>query len=58
MISVSEYEEAVEEGIELERAWPDGVQGFWLKYFRAFHVRIAEQLKPILEAGPVPYWMN
>ena len=37
---------------------PDGVQGYWLKYFSSLHARIAIQLNGLLESNEVPEWMN
>lgn len=36
---------------------PDGIQGFWLKWFKAMHERISVQLDGCLQEGRVPEWM-
>ena len=37
---------------------PDLVQGFWLKNFSTFHVRVKSQLKECLDSRFVPIWLT
>ena len=50
MISIADVKKQLKKVSNWKWPGPDGVQGFWLKCFRAFHCCIAEQLNLILEA--------
>ena len=42
----------------LKGSGSNGVHGYWPKYFRPLHSRIAEHLDKILETSLIPEWMN
>ena len=35
----------------------DGIQNFWLKYFKSLHHRLALQFQSILDGGEIPEWL-
>jgi len=35
----------------------DGIQNFWLKYFKSLHHRLALQFQNILDDGEIPKWL-
>ena len=58
MISVVDVKQQLKKVSNWKGPGPDGVQGFWLKNFKALHCRIAEQLNLILESCSVAQWIN
>ena len=57
-ISVTDVKQQLRKIANWKGPGPDGVQGYWLKYFTILHCRITEQLNVVLESGYAPPWMN
>ena len=47
----------IKKGANWKAAGPDGVRGYWFKYFSSLHSSLASALQKCLDQGNVPEWM-
>jgi len=57
-ITLKDLKEALATLSPWKASGPDGVQGFWIKYFSSLHERIARQLQEVITTGKPPDWMT